>query len=1112
MALSFLRSFVWFLACALTYATLPGCSHGAVFREADRRPASVDAREFLSELPKRVFRVAEFREIRKWANANGLRVWLGGGSATGLTSYLREELLERSRQRAPGEKSQFTYAYFDIYRSTQDADIVIDGDEAAAQKLEKFLVENLGYLQGSKNLWEVRLLKYSRGHGVAKKDALLGDPSFRGQNSDSFSLGLVEITDPPAGESRVRDLFDWENQDRSRFLTDLLEAKVTFIRSPDHAKTARAEAGYNPEVISAIRAYTKAFQYDAVVNPDSLDSLKTVVAEFDPRSDFSSDAVRYIKNSAFKLFQHARDLERAANELDRFGLRKKLIDFAQERSLTELAVLLSREPLRTFPLGSQTIVDPYAGYVPSFLTARQLGITRVAHETKDFLAYENITMSRTGKANLFVSRAVAAEEAAAYGDGAYTRIGNEGARGTRLTIRFEVHPDAVEGRDFFLTGDYLVFRNSAALKVLPSDQSHLSMSELVDLLDEGGFGQGDLGVIKKLELQTLSRSRSISEDDTEKLLAKIRNRLKVTQISRAVPAWYAIYARVIRGNAAFRKRFLSEIESASVPQLLSLGTGLELRAEEVLPALRRHLVGSSIAEMLLEVHSNNGNHPLSQLEIAVFGRLLGDLAVRAPGDAHREVDRLFSKIQAETPVSFASLAGAYSVVIESGVDAEDHYLTLLRTVGGSNWNNGTILYFLKPYLDLRSKIKTGKWKPSAQFDRLLESSASGIIKNGVSSLAYTYHFNIGTLREDSIADGIEILRRSDPARLRTMFREWILNRESRIGPEILAQAIKAIGGLRRTDTFYFPSENKMSSASLDAIGKAYPDGIPAWIALKIRGFIFGNSPFTNGITVSAEDSIELLGEVVQEVQMSKGLGTSLYPIVPDIVQKAFQINPSAASRLVKQLVRVGATSITEDTMLVIASSIPHLDFDEASFDWLLRFFNVYLPDPIQDVIFKAAQSQFDRGIPIKGEYLSVAIDPRNPFHKKNIARLIAKNRQIEIAQFFRLSYLHLSNKMGGAVPILVEVFNSISPRRRESREIVALSIRAMMLKSTADAEDYKLGERTLVSAGYPDWKTREFKFYQTQRGDSLAIGDRIADICSALLRGLGLPSSRSTGN
>lgn len=518
---------------------------------------TIDPKVYQKELEDRVHRIAEFEEIRKWAKNRGVRVWLGGGSATGIASYVREEL-----EMGAAGKGRFPYTYFDIYRSTQDADIVIDGGGAVADELEVFLKENLGYLQGSKRLWEVRLLREARGSGVGKKDPIIGSSDFRNQNTDSYSTALVEITDPPRSESRVRDAFDWDNSKNSPFLVDLLEGKVTFYRNPQHAGTWRARQGWNPEIISVVRAYTKAAQYDGEIRAESLVEMEKIISDFNPNANMTPEASRYLLSNANKLFQHSRDVEATWNWLEKTGLRKKIITFANRHGDTALATLMNREPLRSFPLGKAPLITDI-GVANTGKTARELnlGDEMVAHETSTFLAYENITMSRTGKPNLFVSRNNAANEAAVYGDGAYTAIGRRGARGTGLTIRFRIHPDAVCGRDFFVAGSYVIFRNANALTTIPEDKMQMSLQEFMQLLDEGRFSGDDLGVMKKLELKMLGEVHELSDAELDAVFAEVRASLRNGFKRGVEPASFAYFLRLAGADPRLKRELARDVIS-----------------------------------------------------------------------------------------------------------------------------------------------------------------------------------------------------------------------------------------------------------------------------------------------------------------------------------------------------------------------------------------------------------------------------------------------------------------------------------------------------------------------------------------------------------------------
>ncbi len=156
---------------------------------------------------------------------------------------------------------------------------------------------------------------------------------------------MVEITEPPRGESAIRDAFEWNNSDRPRSLMDLVDGYLTFYRNPKHFTTARARAGWNPEIVAVIRAYTKAYQNDARIRPESLELMRKIIREFNPSAPLDPIAVKYILKNSAKIFQHSRNVEATWNALQESGLREKLIEFAQVHEDSTLARALDREPL-----------------------------------------------------------------------------------------------------------------------------------------------------------------------------------------------------------------------------------------------------------------------------------------------------------------------------------------------------------------------------------------------------------------------------------------------------------------------------------------------------------------------------------------------------------------------------------------------------------------------------------------------------------------------------------------------------------------------------------------------------------------------------------------------
>jgi hypothetical protein len=481
----------------------------------DNAPASISQKAlssdtFTHEIAERIERVPEFKYIREEAARMGVKAYLFGGTAAGYAHYVKWDM-QREAGDPRFQPDRFDYDYTNIYRSTQDLDIVVDGSPEKAAELQAKLTANFPHLQGSKTAWEVRLLRQDMGD----KQALLNNPDFLNQHTDSNSTGMVEITKPSNGEAVVRDLRDWDSKN-PYFLQDVLDGKIHYYFSPLHGSTAFAKQGRNPPILSVIRFLTKAFQYELEIRPEDMASLKNIIDQFKPNGpEMSNSYVRnwlLNKDNGRKLIQNAVNIEYAWDTLEKLGLRKKLLAIENNPgTVGSLAWWISKEPLRTHPVG--------AG---SGKTARELGLDIVAHETNNFLAYESITRAHTGDANVLISRKNTAGEAAALGDGFYTRIGREGARGTGLTIRFHLSPDAREGIDFSKNDDYIIVHNKAALRVIP-ESLNIDPVHLFEMLSEGKeFSNSDLGLFEKLKRRTSQSAARISPEDREKLASIAR--------------------------------------------------------------------------------------------------------------------------------------------------------------------------------------------------------------------------------------------------------------------------------------------------------------------------------------------------------------------------------------------------------------------------------------------------------------------------------------------------------------------------------------------------------------------------------------------------------------
>jgi hypothetical protein len=473
-------------------------------------------RELEQGIADRVKRVEEFRFIQEEAKKMGVRAYLFGGTAAGYAHYVKWDI-QREKGDTRFQSERFDYDYASIFRSTQDLDIVIDGDPTQAQKLQSALEAKYPHLQGGKTAWEVRLLNRDMGD----KQAILNNPDFMNQHTDSNSTGMIELTQPKPGEAVVRDVRDWASKE-PHFLKDVQEGALHYYFSPLHETTKFAKEGRNPPIISAIRYLTKAFQYDLKLRPEDLANIKKVIDEFDPKQDVKNDYVRFwIEKNGKKLVQNAVNIETALDTLEKLGLKQKLTSLKGDKdTLDSLAWWLNREPLRAHPIGRG-----------SGKTAKEMGLDEIAHDTNSYLAYESITRSHMGDPNVLVSRDGNMGESAVHGNGFYTKVGSQGASssiGGGLSVRFHLSPDAREGSDFvYLPKEkYVIVKNRAAIRVIPESLKiePLEFFKMLSKMTPKEYEE-KIGMIEKMNRRVSMKMPSISNADYQEISGLFRRDL-----------------------------------------------------------------------------------------------------------------------------------------------------------------------------------------------------------------------------------------------------------------------------------------------------------------------------------------------------------------------------------------------------------------------------------------------------------------------------------------------------------------------------------------------------------------------------------------------------------
>ena len=537
------------------------------------KQAPISEQELSSFISENLMKTPEFQSVREVAQELGVRVWLFGGTASSFVHYAKEILLNQKGLKKL-QMDRLNWDFTDIFRSTQDLDIVVDGSREKINQLQEILLEKYPFFLGSKTGWEVRSLRDPSGTPgqFGYKEALLDDFNFTHQNTDSHSLAMVEVTQ--SKDPVVRDLKHWDLP-YSQFLPDAIKGEITYYRNPRHFETERAKLGENPEIMSVVRVLIKAFQYDLKISPKARKQIQKIIRKFDP-STLTDVAARQFEKIVKKLVMHAVNIEYALKELDALNLRKKLVDMGDKNKEKSSSWWINKAALESFEVGRK-----------NGATAKELGIDIVAHETSDFLAYESITRAHSGRPNVFISRQGFSGENAVPGDGFYTRMGREGARGTGITIRFQVNPKAREGTDFIKDGDFIIFHNKNALEVIP-ESLNFSAEKLFEIIkDPGKFNidKSDKALWEKFlrkmdadylkaDLLRFFKSSNLTPFEKLKLIETFLDNTSIPEVLKQ-SVWHLVFTNISLIPNEYHFFFLSKYKDYILPT--TKGVDLVLR-------------------------------------------------------------------------------------------------------------------------------------------------------------------------------------------------------------------------------------------------------------------------------------------------------------------------------------------------------------------------------------------------------------------------------------------------------------------------------------------------------------------------------------------------------
>ena len=132
-------------------------------------------------------------------------------------------------------------------------------------------------------------------------------------------MGLIEITDPLEGESRVLSPAHVED-----FLSSILNKEIHFYFAQNHNQTDRYLEGKNPEIIAVIRFLTKAHHFGLNIKEEDWQLIKQLSLDFEATQTYDKYVYNWLKFNVHKMLFLAKDKGALMAHLESLGLRAKL--------------------------------------------------------------------------------------------------------------------------------------------------------------------------------------------------------------------------------------------------------------------------------------------------------------------------------------------------------------------------------------------------------------------------------------------------------------------------------------------------------------------------------------------------------------------------------------------------------------------------------------------------------------------------------------------------------------------------------------------------------------------------------------------------------------------
>jgi formylglycine-generating enzyme required for sulfatase activity len=448
---------------------------------------SLTPEKLRSHAGKRLLAVLELKEIITLADRLNIQIWLINDSAADFAYYIKWDLLRQSLETKTFDHNS-DFHFHHIFKSEKGLELFAQGSPEKILVLQNSIIKRMPHVTGNKkNLWTLNPLEdypyplfdtHQKGmiQLTQVSEPLITDV---GSNLIHSHLKASDLKVSGSQVSHLRTSHLSQSDLGNSFLSDILDNQIRFFPlnkslfqdrfSPSEKDSSGNKVlkekflhSHDNQLLTflfVLRFLEKAFRYDLHISDLTFSQIQFILTQL-PESFLmthpDSPLIQEIHKAGLHLFFHSVNIEKTFKTLTALGLKQKLLTLGSTEDPESPAFWFHREPLTSKPLSR--------GYGQ---TALELGIEIVSHETHDFQAYKTIISHPALEPNILKSRQNQDKELAALGDGFYVRVGTLGAKGTGLTIRFYLHPNAREGTDFLKQGEYLAILNKKALTIIP---------------------------------------------------------------------------------------------------------------------------------------------------------------------------------------------------------------------------------------------------------------------------------------------------------------------------------------------------------------------------------------------------------------------------------------------------------------------------------------------------------------------------------------------------------------------------------------------------------------------------------------------------------------------